>query len=548
MLQTVQIRRDGYAFRPLIPDFICTYKPLILHSDVPIDGETCKQILRKANLTNWHIGKTKVFLKHHHAEVLAKDLSAVIGATVTLQAVARGFLARKYVHRLRKVSEQHKVYVKSFLLGVQTNSEMFLTNQTVVIQHEIKERERKAGEKRAEAAAEAERKHAESLVTQQLNSAPRNSVPADSDKPARPVKPQRLSMYSVSSVSVEPNISPIPRVRRPSRSVQDPLPVLPLPPSPSPLPPSPSPLPPAVRSPTESKPQLRHNHTASLRNIYSDNRCQSFVEIRTKQRLSRILAHSFHELHQLKLQERFSQLGYNGMAEDDEFIEDDYSIAHRAETVSNIYGPVGAKNTTVKWFQTSQLQKLLEPFSERPYEWFHGIIPRAKAEKMLLLKPVGAFMIRLSEKRLGYVLTFRAETRCRHYMVDPTPSNKYVVVGEPKVHKTLEDLVKYHQKLPLSNWNHLLTEPCGQQDVARPDYAELWTSGHPTPPTQPLSASYMDMKGRQPPLQQVTANSTKSSTISTNNVATLNTQDFIPPLPPKTRTKTRPPVNYISYK
>jgi len=65
------------------------------------------------------------------------------------------------------------------------------------------------------------------------------------------------------------------------------------------------------------------------------------------------------------------------MAEDDEFIEDDYSIAHRAETVSNLYGPVGAKNTTVKWFQTSQLQKLLEPFSERPYEWFHGIIPRA---------------------------------------------------------------------------------------------------------------------------------------------------------------------------
>jgi len=41
--------------------------------------------------------------------------------------------------------------------------------------------------------------------------------------------------------------------------------------------------------------------------------------------------------------------------------------------------------------------------------------------------------------------------------------------------------------------------------AARPDYAELWTSGHPTPPTQPLSASYMDMKGRQPPLQQVTA-------------------------------------------
>jgi len=52
---------------------------------------------------------------------------------------------------------------------------------------------------------------------------------------------------------------------------------------------------------------------------------------------------------------------------------------------------------------------------------------------------------------------FRAETRCRHYMVDPTPSNKYVVVGEPKVHKTLEDLVKYHQKVSFSSF---LSEHC----------------------------------------------------------------------------------------
>ena len=56
MLQTVQIRRDGYAFRPLIADFISTYKLLLLSADVPVDRETCKQILRRADLTDCHIG------------------------------------------------------------------------------------------------------------------------------------------------------------------------------------------------------------------------------------------------------------------------------------------------------------------------------------------------------------------------------------------------------------------------------------------------------------------------------------------------------------
>lgn len=32
-------------------------------------------------------------------------------------------------------------------------------------------------------------------------------------------------------------------------------------------------------------------------------------------------------------------------------------------------------------------------------------------------------------------------------MVSPTPSNKYVVVGESRVHKTLADLVEFHQKV-----------------------------------------------------------------------------------------------------
>lgn len=56
MLQTVQIRRDGYALRPHIEDFINTYKILLYHPDVLVDGNTCKQILSRANVTDWHVG------------------------------------------------------------------------------------------------------------------------------------------------------------------------------------------------------------------------------------------------------------------------------------------------------------------------------------------------------------------------------------------------------------------------------------------------------------------------------------------------------------
>ena len=44
-------------------------------------------------------------------------------------------------------------------------------------------------------------------------------------------------------------------------------------------------------------------------------------------------------------------------------------------------------------------------------------------------------------------LHFRVTGRCRHYMIDQTSSGKYIIVGEPKVHKSLEALVEYYRKV-----------------------------------------------------------------------------------------------------
>ena len=42
---------------------------------------------------------------------------------------------------------------------------------------------------------------------------------------------------------------------------------------------------------------------------------------------------------------------------------------------------------------------------------------------------------------------FRVATRVKHFMIDQTMSGKYIVVGEPKVHKSLAALVEFHKKV-----------------------------------------------------------------------------------------------------
>ncbi|XP_026091561.1 hematopoietic SH2 domain-containing protein homolog [Carassius auratus] len=131
--------------------------------------------------------------------------------------------------------------------------------------------------------------------------------------------------------------------------------------------------------------------------------------------------------------------------------------------------PHDSSNAAFDWFTEFQRSCIMK--NGIVPEWFHGIISRKAAEEMLMCKPPGYFLIRVSESRVGYTLSYRAEDRCRHFMIDVLPDNQYIIVGEKTHFCSLHDLVAFHRRNIILPYNDLLTVACDQGD--KNNYAEL---------------------------------------------------------------------------
>ncbi|XP_059197825.1 hematopoietic SH2 domain-containing protein homolog [Centropristis striata] len=135
------------------------------------------------------------------------------------------------------------------------------------------------------------------------------------------------------------------------------------------------------------------------------------------------------------------------------------------------------------WFTESQLRLVIR--NGIVPEWFHGIISRKMAEELLMPKPPGYFLIRVSETRIGYTLSYRAGDRCRHFMINVLDDGHYIVVGENRRHRSLQDLVDFHRRTPIMPFSEVLTVACGQTSNDNTDYAELlFPNRHPNTNTR----------------------------------------------------------------
>ncbi|EDQ90868.1 uncharacterized protein MONBRDRAFT_20283, partial [Monosiga brevicollis MX1] len=114
MLQTIEIRKDGYPNRPSFKQFIDTYRGAVFDFTKPMDytSANCTRILQKAeekqrevaaankltgktaHLDKWIVAKTKVFLKYWHQDILDNFYRPMDAAAVRIQAWTRRYLAQ----------------------------------------------------------------------------------------------------------------------------------------------------------------------------------------------------------------------------------------------------------------------------------------------------------------------------------------------------------------------------------------------------------------------------------------------------------------------
>lgn len=123
------------------------------------------------------------------------------------------------------------------------------------------------------------------------------------------------------------------------------------------------------------------------------------------------------------------------------------------------------------WFVHTQADLLAQP---RIPDWFHGAISRETAENLLESQPLGTFLIRVSQSHVGYTLSYRAQTCCRHFMVKLLEDGTFAFSGDHVTHTSLDALVTFHQQKPIRPFGELLTQACGQADPANVDYEDLF--------------------------------------------------------------------------
>lgn len=127
-----------------------------------------------------------------------------------------------------------------------------------------------------------------------------------------------------------------------------------------------------------------------------------------------------------------------------------------------------SKEAVIEWFRSSEISRRagFEPNSDQLAPWFHGLITRQEAESLLHDKPVGSFLVRLSERIWGYAITYRDTDRCKHYLVDAS-SGHYQFLGANQItHNTLADMVIYHSQNPITILGvERLQQPCPRLDI-----------------------------------------------------------------------------------
>ncbi|XP_076011691.1 uncharacterized protein sh2d7 [Genypterus blacodes] len=137
----------------------------------------------------------------------------------------------------------------------------------------------------------------------------------------------------------------------------------------------------------------------------------------------------------------------------------------------------GLKELVLRWFTETQASIILH--NGNFPDWFQGFAARKDAEDLLRDKVLGSFLIRLSDKAIGYILSYKGYDRCRHFVITQNQDGLFVVSGDCQTHRSLTELIHHYKVSPIEPFGECLTSSCHEintdelYDVVRLDSTGL---------------------------------------------------------------------------
>uniref|UniRef100_A0A8C3WH41 SH2 domain containing 7 n=1 Tax=Catagonus wagneri TaxID=51154 RepID=A0A8C3WH41_9CETA len=215
------------------------------------------------------------------------------------------------------------------------------------------------------------------------------------------------------------------------------------------------------------------------------------------------------------------------------------SLGRGSEGAGDSQALVELQELALRWFMETQAPLILQN-GDLPL-WFHGFITRKQTEQLLRDKALGSFLIRLSDRATGYILSYRGSDRCRHFVINQLRNRRYLISGDTQSHGTLAELVRHYQEVQFEPFGETLAAAC-----PRPEDNDLYdaiTLGlhqmNQSPENPPVAVSSMEVpdKATSPrlsPKPQVSFLHKKSPDASSWNLSEEESMEApvrVPPLP-----------------
>uniref|UniRef100_A0A8C7GLS4 Si:ch73-109i22.2 n=1 Tax=Oncorhynchus kisutch TaxID=8019 RepID=A0A8C7GLS4_ONCKI len=199
--------------------------------------------------------------------------------------------------------------------------------------------------------------------------------------------------------------------------------------------------------------------------------------------------------------------------------QENETVVKRVSTALTLGGPgpleplsPSLRAHTLLWFERTQLPRLCRPGRPMP-RWLHGFATRREAEELLKDKQQGCFLLRLSESKIGFVLSYRGMDRCRHFIIEEEEGGRgacYLIAGEESRHSSLQELVSYYTQYPVGPFNEILTTPCDESSEACEGTVKLGLQdegGETTKVTEKEASSYAPSAPATVHVQEILASS-----------------------------------------